>query len=430
DTYNVLISGIGGTGVVSIGALLGMAAHLEGRGCSVLDQTGLAQKFGAVTSHIRIAHEPDDIQAVRIPADEADLLLGCDQVVAASFDSLAKLDPARSAAVINTHRDMPAAFAGEPDLAFPADAIDSAIRSGTLEARTHFVAATGLATALLGNSIATNLFMVGYAFQAGRLPLSAAALEQAIEMNGVAVEMNTRAFAWGRAAAHDPAAVDAIANPHRSADCLPVTLDELVEHRAALLREYQDRAYARRYRERVEQVRRAEAGVGPGGTALTEAVAVNYFRVLAYKDEYEVARLLTAPAFRDALAAEFEGDYRLHFHLAPPWLSRPNEAGRPRKTEFGPWLGSVLRSVAALRRLRATPLDPFRFSHDRKLDRRELSDFEAALDLIATGLTAQNHGAAVEWAGLASAVRGFGPVKAAAHEQAAARRAELLSAFG
>ncbi len=429
--YNVLITGVGGTGVVTVGALLGMAAHLEGRAATVLDMTGLAQKYGAVVSHLRIGAEPGAIHAPRIPAGEADLLLGCDLVVAAGFEALAKLDRERSHAVVNDHPAPTADFVRDPDAPFPTAALRRAVARAVGRGRARFVDAGTLATAALGDAIAANLFMVGYAWQLGLLPLSLEAIERAIELNGVAVEMNKAALAWGRWAALDEAAVrerlaERIEPPPPRED-----LAARIERRARYLAAYQDQAYAERYRALLERVRVAERRRAPGCSGLLEAVASGYFRALAIKDEYEVARLYTSGEFRRDLERHFEGDYRIEVHLAPPLLARPDPVtGRPRKRAFGPWVLAAMRLLARLRRLRNTPLDPFARSPERRLDRALLAEYEESIEEVLARLDPDNHPSACALAALPEQVRGFGAVRAAAAEQARARRAELLAALG
>ncbi|TXI35546.1 MAG: indolepyruvate ferredoxin oxidoreductase family protein, partial [Aquipseudomonas alcaligenes] len=310
--WNILLPGVGGSGVTTVGALLGMAAHLEGKGCTVLDQAGLAQKFGPVISHIRIAAKQDDIYAVRIAAGETDLLLACDLVVAAGEESLAKLNDKIAHAVVNSHEAATAEFTRNPDAQVPGAAMREALLEAVGEGKTHFVDATRLATALLGDTIASNLFMLGYAYQKGLVPVSAEAINKAIELNGVSIPLNQQAFLWGRRAAHDLAAVEQLAKPKTPDAPRCETFDEIVADRMARLTAYQDAAYAQRYLELVTRVRQADNGADQ---ALSRAVARYYFKLLAYKDEYEVARLYSEPAFRQALEAQFEGDYRLHFHL-------------------------------------------------------------------------------------------------------------------
>ncbi|ROR35207.1 indolepyruvate ferredoxin oxidoreductase family protein [Inmirania thermothiophila] len=426
--YNIVITGIGGTGVVTIGYLLGMAAHLEGKGATVLDMTGLAQKYGAVVSHVRIAREPSEIHAVRVAAGGADLLLAADLVVASGFEALAKLAAGRSRAVVNTWRQMPAAFTRDPDLPFPDAEMLGRIREavggdGALWA----LDAHRLATALLGDAIGANLFLLGFAYQKGLVPVSEAAILRAVELNGVAVAFNRQAFLWGRRAAHDLAAVERITRPAREADA-EEGLEALVERRARHLAAYQDEAYARRYRALVARVREAEQRVVPGSEALTRAVARGYHRLLAIKDEYEVARLHTDPALRAALEAQFEGDYRIVHHFAPPLLARPDpRTGRARKRRFGPWVRPLLRVLAAMRRLRGTPFDPFGRSAERRMERALIGEYEAVVGELVEGLRPDNHALAVEIAAGAERVRGFGPVKRANIERVRAERERLLA---
>ena len=430
--YDVLITGVGGTGVVTIGALLGMAAHLDGKAGTVLDMTGLAQKFGAVISHLRIADEPAQIHAPRIAAGNARLLLGCDLVVAASFDALAKLDPQRSVALVNDHASMPAAFTRDPDLRFPAAEMAAAIRGAAADS--DFFDATRLATQLLGDAIASNLFSIGYAWQRGLLPLSAAAIERAIELNGVAVDFNKRAFLWGRRAAHDRQCVERLAAPavaiEPAAASAPPALETLVERRAAELIAYQGRRLARRYRALVERVGEAESRAAPGCSGLAEAVAENYFKLLARKDEYEVARLYSDGEFQRRVAEQFEGDYRLEFHLAPPLLARRDaHSGEPQKRRFGPWMLRAFGLLAKLRWLRGTPLDPFGYQRERRVERALIRDYERLIDGLLATLDAQHHALAVELAALPAQIRGFGHVKAASVAKVRAREAELRAAF-
>src|SRR5690606_3727373 len=286
--WNILLPGVGGSGVTTVGALLGMAAHLEGKGCTVLDQAGLAQKFGPVISHIRIAAKQDDIYAVRIAAGETDLLLACDLVVAAGEESLAKLNDKIAHAVVNSHEAATAEFTRNPDAQVPGAAMREALVEAVGSSKTHFVDATRLATALLGDTIASNLFMLGYAYQKGLVPVSAEAINKAIELNGVSIPLNQQAFLWGRRAAHDLAAVEQLAKPKTPDAPRCETFDEIVADRMARLTAYQDAAYAQRYLELVTRVRQADNGADQ---ALSRAVARYYFKLLAYKDEYEVARL-------------------------------------------------------------------------------------------------------------------------------------------
>src|SRR5438552_5581074 len=319
--YGVLVTGIGGTGVVTIGALLGMAAHIEGKGVSVLDMTGLAQKNGAVVSHVRIADRPDQLHATRIAAGEAKLVLGCDILTGVGDEALAKMQKGVTKALVNTALVMPAQFTRDPDLKFPTGSMEQEIKDAVGPGDAEFLDATKLATGLMGDSIATNLFMVGYADQRGLLPVGEAAILRAIELNGAAVEANKQSFNWGRLAAIQPGIVAAAAIPQAArpdSQRLSETLDEVIDRRAKFLTDYQDAAYAKRYVDFVANVRTAESTRQPGATDLTEAVARYYFKLLAIKDEYEVARLYAETDFLQGVAAQFEGDYKLNFYLAAP----------------------------------------------------------------------------------------------------------------
>ena len=432
--YGILVTGVGGTGVVTIGALLGMAAHIEGKGVSVLDMTGLAQKYGAVVSHLRIAAKPEDINAVRLAAGGARLVLGCDLVVAAGFDALAKITAGETHAIVNSHESPTGEFTRKPDLAFPNALLRRRVGDAAGPGQAEFLDATGLATALLGDAIASNLFLVGYAWQKGLVPLSAEAIERAIELNGVAVEMNLRAFRWGRLSAHDRAAVEAAAAKAapavRSDQRISASLDEVIERRVEFLTAYQNAAYARRYAALVERARTAEAGKAKGLAGFAQAVARYYFKLLAYKDEYEVARLFTDGAFLRQVEAQFEGDYRLEFHLAPPlFAERDPETGRLRKSAYGPWMLAAFRLLAKLKFLRGTPFDPFGYAPDRRTERRLIADYEAVVDELIASLDHDNHALAVEIASVPEHIRGFGHVKQAHLDEAKACETELLAAF-
>ena len=407
--WNILLPGVGGSGVTTVGALLGMAAHLEGKGCSVLDQAGLAQKFGPVITHIRVAAKQDDIFAVRIAAGETDLLLGCDLVVAASEEALAKLNENIAHAVINSHEAATAEFTRNPDAQVPGAAMREALIEAVGAGKTHFVDATRLATRLLGDSIAGNLFMLGYAYQKGFVPVSAEAIDKAIELNGVAVQLNQQAFLWGRRTAHDAAAVEKLATPKTAAAPRCETLKEIINYRVEFLTAYQNAGYAERYRELVARVSRADKGADQ---ALSRAVARNYFKLLAYKDEYEVARLYSDGSFIKQLEAQFQGDYRLEFHLAPSWLSKPDAVtGQPRKRQFGPWMLKAFGVLARFKFLRGTPFDPFGYSAERRLELDLIEEYERNLDYLLKELNADNYRTAVALAELPEQIRGYGHVK-------------------
>jgi len=429
--FSILVTGIGGTGVVTIGALLGMAAHLEGKGVTVLDVTGLAQKGGAVMSHVRIAAAPDAILGTRIGDGEADAVIACDAVVADGAEARTKMRPGHTRVAVNSAVTPTADFTARRDFAMPDAALRRDLATLVGEERAAFVPATRLASALIGDAIATNPFLLGYAYQCGLVPVSGQAIERAIELNGAAIEANKQAFLWGRRAAHDLPRVEqalAVAEVVPIEHAKPRSLDELVDRRTALLTEYQDAAYAERYRALVARVRDAERPLG--GTRLAEAVAWNYAKLLAYKDEYEVARLYSRPEFRAGVEAAFEGEYALRFHFAPPLLARRDKAtGRPRKIAFPGWTSTVLNGLARLRFLRGSALDPFGRTAERRAERQLIADYEATIAELLRGLDPERHALAVDIASLPDEIRGFGPVKADAIAKTKRRESELLARY-
>jgi indolepyruvate ferredoxin oxidoreductase len=434
-TYGIIVTGVGGTGIVTIGGILGMAAHLEGRGVGIIDMAGLAQKGGAVYSHMRIAERPEDIHAIRIPAGGADLVLGGDMVVVGTKKVLAAVTPGKTEVIVNLAEVLPGDFTRNADFSLPTERIKRSVAATAGSERSHFIDASRLAVALLGNAVGANIFMVGYAYQRGALPLSASAIEQAIEMNGEAVKMNLAAFRWGRRAAVDLAAVEAQARPAPQVASASRQLShspaEALERRVAFLAAYQNAAYAERFRLQVAAVESAEAARAPGKGGLAEAVARNLFKLMAYKDEYEVARLYSDGAFRQQVANEFDGDaLRFEFHLAPPLLARRDPAtGIPRKMSFGPWLMRAFGLLARLKFLRATPLDPFGRTEERRLERKLIADYEALLAEIMAKLTPENHHLAVALAAIPDKIRGFGHVKQRHLTAAKAEEAALLEQF-
>jgi indolepyruvate ferredoxin oxidoreductase len=431
--YGILVTGVGGTGVVTVGAVLAMAAHLEGKGCTTMDMTGLAQKGGAVVSHVRIADDPATLHAVKIAAGGASLLLGCDIVVAASADALSKIDPERTRVVANTQQTVTGDFTRSPDMNFPIDALEAALARTAGRDRCDFVAAGRIATSLLGDSIAANMFLAGYAAQQGLLPVSVAAIERAIELNGTQVAFNRGAFRWGRHMAHDPQTVEAAARaaaPELQPEKLAETLDDIVAIRAAELTEYQNAAYAERYRALIARVAAAERAKAAGFNGLAETVARNYFRLLAYKDEYEVARLFTDGRFADRIASQFEGDFKLNFHLAPPLVANRDPAtGHLVKRSFGPWMLPAFRILSRLKFLRGGALDIFGRSDERKMERGLITEYEAIIERLLAALAPDNHALAIEIATLPVRMRGFGHVKAANVEETKARAAQLLARY-
>jgi indolepyruvate ferredoxin oxidoreductase len=429
--YGVLITGIGGTGVITIGQIIGMAAHLEGKGCTVLDMSGLAQKYGAVMSHVQLAETPERLCSTRLDTGGADVVIGCDLVVSASTDSISRMAPGRTRAVVNGTVTPTAEFVRNPNWRLPGSDLQADIAEACGAGNAVFVPGTELATGLLGDAIATNMFMLGYAWQRGWVPLESESIERAIELNAVSVEFNMKAFLWGRRAAVDEERVARIATP---ADVIPIeqhlsrSLDEVIERRVRLLTDYQDAAYAARYRARVEKAKAAEAPLG--STKLAEAVARNYAKLMAYKDEYEVARLHADPAFRKKIEGMFEGDYRVAYHLAPPLLARVDPAtGEPRKMRFGPWIGPVFGVLARLKGLRGGALDVFGYTAERRMERALIREYEETLDHVLPALTPANHAVAVQLAALPDEIRGFGHIKTKSVAAARKKRDDLLAQF-
>jgi indolepyruvate ferredoxin oxidoreductase len=415
--YNALIAGVGGTGVVTASGLLGLAAHLEGKAVHQLDQTGLAQKYGGVLSHVRIGAEPEDLHGMRIPAGQVDLLLGADLIVAAGKEPLSMLSPDRSAVIVNTHEEMPSEFIRDRDYTFPGKRLVGSLRAAGRPGAVAALDATRLAAALLGDSIGANVLMLGFAFQRGLLPVSGAALYRALELYGRNVEENKLAFDWGRFAAESLEQVERLAM--EGVPTVSTSLPEAIARREEFLVGYQDRAYAERYRARLSRIAAVEQRVRPGSTALQDAVARNYFRVLAYKDEYEVARLHTESGFVESVKKNFGEGARLSFHFSPPLFARQDPAtGRPKKYELGSWVLPILRMLAKLKWLRGTKLDPFALSADRRLERELLARYESLLDRIADEIEDSRFELAVELTKLPEQVRGYGPIKAAAAQRA------------
>jgi len=428
--WGILVTGIGGTGVITIGQIVAVAAHLEGKGVSVLDMSGLAQKYGAVMSHVKIAAAPEQLHAARLGTGEASLVIGCDLVVTAGTEALGKMASGRTRAAVNASVTPTADFVRNPNWQLPGSDLKREIAEACGTQHADFVPATELATALMGDAIATNMFMLGYAWQKGWVPLALGSLERAIELNAVAVDFNRKAFLWGRRAALDPERVRRIAAP---AEVIPIaqrvsrTLEELVERRVKLLTDYQDAAYAARYKALVEQVRRVEQERA-GSSKLAEAVARYYAKLLAYKDEYEVARLYTDGEFRREIEAAFEGDYKLVFHLAPPLLAKADHrTGEVKKMRFGPWMMSAFRVLAKLKGLRGTAFDLFGRTVERRTERGLIAEYQQTVAQLLAGLTRENHALAVEIASIPEEIRGYGHIKAKSIAAARAKQAQLLA---
>jgi indolepyruvate ferredoxin oxidoreductase len=397
--------------------LLGLAAHLEGKSVVQLDQTGLAQKYGGVLSHVRIGAEPTRLHGMRIPAGQVDLLLGADLIVAAGKEPLSMLSPERSAVIVNTHEEMPSDFIRDRDFAFPGKRLVASLRAAGRAGAVATLDATRLAAALLGDSIGANVLMLGFAFQRGLLPVSGAALYRALELYGRNVEENKLAFDWGRFAAESLDEVERLSL--EGAQVISSTLPDAIARREEFLEGYQNQAYAARYRARLARIAAVEQRVRSGSSALQDAVARNYFAVLAYKDEYEVARLHTESGFIESVKKSFGADARMSFHFSPPLLARLDPAtGRPKKYELGPWVLPFLRVLAKLKWLRGTKLDPFGRSADRRLERELLARYESLLDRVCDELDEARFDLAIQLAKLPEQVRGYGPVKAAAAQRA------------
>jgi indolepyruvate ferredoxin oxidoreductase len=411
--YNLLVTGIGGTGVVTVGAVLGMAAHLEGKGCSILDSVGLAQKNGSVVSHIRLAQSQSEIFSAKIPLASTDCLLACDIVTGVGKEATQTLSTTHTRAVINEHVAPTATFVLDPDVDFdPAGLTQRIARSVGGADHISTVEANRYALALLGDAIATNMFMLGYGFQKGYVPLSRDAIERAITLNGVEVEMNLAAFAWGRMAAVDLAKVAAAAGFAVDNKLPALTVDQEIERRVEFLTAYQNAAYAAKYRALVDEVRRAEAKVMPNETRLTRAVVHGYFRLMAYKDEYEVARLHSDPAFMKKLKTTFEDGFTLHFHMAPPVIAKTDSTtGHRIKRQFGPWMMMGFRILSKLKVLRGTSLDLFGLQPDRKMERQLITEYETIFHEVSANLTPANYDVAAQLATLPQKMRGYGHVK-------------------
>jgi indolepyruvate ferredoxin oxidoreductase len=435
EPYGVLVTGIGGTGVVTVGQILAMAAHVEGKGCSVLDMSGLAQKGGPVLSHVRLADSPDQLFSTRVGTGAADLVIGCDEIVTAGRDALSRMGEGRTHAVINATGTPTAAFVRNPDWQFPEAGAQQDIQHACGAGRAEFVDAGRIATALMGDSIATNLFMLGYAWQKGWVPLAEASILKAIELNGVSVDFNRQAFVWGRIAAHDLASVEKLARASAPAQVIEFkrspALDDVIARRVAFLADYQNADYARQYSDFVARVRQAESAVVEAGKPLrlTETVARYYFKLMAYKDEYEVARLHADPAFTAKIAGMFEGDYKVKFHMAPPLLAKRDHQGHLVKREFGPWMMGAFRLLSRLRGLRGSALDVFGYTAERRTERALIAHYRDTLASLLPRLSAANLSQMIALAAIPEDIRGYGHVKERHLKAAREKEAALLAAL-
>ncbi|WP_404477045.1 indolepyruvate ferredoxin oxidoreductase family protein [Novosphingobium sp. BL-52-GroH] len=427
--YNVMISGIGGTGVVTIGALLAMAAHLEGKSTSVFDMTGLSQKNGAVFSHLRIARSNEGLGAQKLGIGEADLALAFDAVAGLAKEPAMTLSVERTRVVVNARITPTPAFQRNPDLTLDQGLLIHRLRK--MSTQLHGVDATGLGLALLGDTIAANLFMLGYACQLGLLPVSPEAIERAVEINGVAVPFNKAAFKLGRLQAVDPARIEqAVVDHVQELEFQPLTrLEDILAHRTTLLTDYQNAAWAARYRDLVDTVTKAEARAMPGKEALAVMVARNFAKLMSYKDEYEVARLHSDPVFRQQLKDSFEDGAKLRYNLAPPLFSKRDAEGHLVKREFGSWMGKAFTVLARFKGLRGTPFDLFGYTEERRMERGLIDHYEAQMRMVAGKLTPANHAAAIELASLPAQIRGYGHVKHANVEKVTALEVQVLKKF-
>ena len=425
--WNTVVTGIGGTGVLTITALIAMAAHIEGKGCATMNQTGLAQKFGSVVSHVRVGRNQDDIKAMRIPAGEADLLIGCDLVVTAGYETMGKVADGRTHSVVNEAETPTSAFVLDPDAKFPATNMKEKIIAEVGESGSYFINSTSVATQLLGDSIGSNMFLLGYAWQKGLVPVSSEALLEAIELNAVAVEFNKKAFLWGRRYADQPNQVNRILTPEKKRPA--ENLENIVTDRARRLSTYQNSKYADTYLSEIEKIRSADP-FSDQPDSLTSIAAKMLYKLMAYKDEYEIARLYSDPKFREKLDAQFEGDYQIRFNFALPLLRKADtDTKQPRKREFGSWLKHFLHLLAKLRFLRGTFLDPFGYMEERQQEREDIEKYIQLLRNISKNLTNQNYQSAIALATLPAKLRGFGYVKQASRILLDQRRDQLLKSF-
>ena len=432
DFFSMIVTGVGGTGVVTIGAIIGMAAHMDGKSVRVMDMTGLAQKGGAVVSHIQIYGGTNEIKAAKVGAGSADLLLVCDLVVGAEPDNLRRVSRKKGYVVANDHETITGLFTRDSEFRVPITPLKAALAAAVRPGRADFCNATAVTSKLVGDAVGANLFLVGFAWQRGLLPLSLESIERSIELNGVAVDLNRKAFTWGRRAAIDLMEVQTIAEGEKPAHhILSSSLDESIARRIAFLTDYQGRAYAQSYADVVEQVRKAESALPTESDALATAVSQSLFRLMAYKDEYEVARLYTHSGFMTAIADRFDGPFKLGFYLAPPLFARRDPvSGFPLKSRFGPWIYRAFQLLAKGRRLRGTRLDPFGYTLERRMERRLIIEYRALiLDLVLPELTRENHALAIKVAEAAQAIKGFGHVKARNLRDALQRQARALDQF-
>ncbi len=427
--WGIIVAGVGGTGVITIGQLLGMAAHLEGKGIITQDAAGLAQKGGSTWSHVQIANTPEAIHCTKVGIAEADLIIGCDPIVAATKTTISAMREGKTHVVLNSHGSPTAAFVHDANWQFPAAQCETEIAKASGAGNTLQLDADKLAVDLLGDSIYTNPMLLGFAWQKGWVPLELASLVRAMELNEVAVENNKMAFEWGRRAAHDLAGTMSLAKPAQVINFVKRNnnLDELLASRVAHLTAYQDAAYAGQYSAYIEKVRKAEAPLS--STQVTLACARYLSKLMSYKDEYEVARLHSDGAFEKKLATMFEGDVKLSYHLAPPLISRRNDKGELIKQRFGGWMRPAFGVLAKLKGLRGTAFDLFGKTAERKMERALISEYKASMDEVLQGLNASNHAQAIEIARLPEEIRGYGHVKERHVKQVREKWMRLMNAY-
>jgi indolepyruvate ferredoxin oxidoreductase len=427
--WGIVVAGVGGTGVITIGQLLGMAGHIEGKGIVTQDAGGLAQKGGATWSHVLIGASQDDIRTTRVGMAGADLIIGCDPIVTAGKETVLRMREGRTHVALNSHSTPTAAFVHNANWQNPAEACAAEIAKAVGLAGVGAFNADAASIKLMGDSIYTNPMMLGYAWQKGWIPLEYASLMRAIELNAVAVDNNKTAFEWGRRAAHDLPSVEKL---FASAQVISMPaprqgLPELVARRVAFLTDYQNAAYAKRYESFVNRVQQAESALGK--TLLTQAVAKSLFKLMAYKDEYEVARLHTDRSFLDKVGAMFEGDFKLNYHLAPPMIAKQNDKGELQKQKFGPWMLTGFKLLARLKGLRGTALDPFGRTEERRMERALIAQYEASIEEVLRTLDADNHAAALDIARIPELIKGYGHVKARHVEAAQQQWSAATAAF-
>lgn len=414
-THNVVITGVGGTGVVTIGAVLAQAAQFDGKGAGMMEMAGLAQKGGAVHIHCRLANRPEDISAIRVATGEAHAVIGGDLVVSAGAKTLGLMQTGKTGAVVNSHEIITGDFTRDTEFSIPTDRLELALEA-RLKDRLDLFDASDLARALMGDSIFSNMMVFGAAWQKGLLPLSLEAITAAIELNGAAVARNLRAFDIGRWAVLYPDDVAAVLTPNVVA--LPKSAEDKIAYRLDHLTAYQGKLLAKRFTKLLDVIENAD---------LKDAVAQGYHKLLAYKDEYEVARLLLGS--QEKAAAEFDGDFKMTFHLAPPILGGKGPDGRPKKREFGPWMAGPLRLMTRFKGLRGTPLDLFGYTAERRMERALIKQYEKDMKEVLTNVSSETMEIAIALARLPLDIRGFGPVKLANEAKTAKRREELLAAF-